>query len=115
LSRVRIDTENTMEIGVNIRNLIVVLCCLVFAQPVFVLTSNAQTTADQMTCEQAVNYFEKNGRISIVAHKKNIIPFYIGIPRRDSAKLRCGKGDGVTYYMIKTIDNNRCVISIFCR
>ena len=42
--------------------------------------AHAQAIADNMTCQQAINYYEKNGRISKYAHGKNVIPIYNGVP-----------------------------------
>ncbi len=72
---------------------------------------NAQAVADQMTCRQAINYYEKNGRISKFTHGKNAIPIYNGVSVSKRRQLRCPSTTGIRF---KTTDNPRCTVAYKC-
>ncbi len=72
-------------------------------------------TADKMTCEQAVDQYEKYGRIYVIAHGKNIVPIYGMIPIRKKRDLHCrGRSSMKATYHVRTRDNSRCGIAVFC-
>jgi hypothetical protein len=73
--------------------------------------THAQAVADNMTCQQAINYYEKNGRISKYAHGKNVIPIYGGAPVSKKKQLGCPT-IGIRF---KTTDNARCMVAYKCR
>ncbi len=72
--------------------------------------ANAQAIADNMTCQQAINYYERNGRISKYAHGKNVIPIYNGVPVSRRRQLKCSS----TGIRFKTTDNTRCTVAYKC-
>jgi hypothetical protein len=74
----------------------------------------AQAVADNMTCAQATSYYERNGRIYKIAHGKDVIPIYNGVPVSQKNRLVCDWGYVRTAYFTKTLDNKRCVISYRC-
>jgi hypothetical protein len=74
----------------------------------------AQAVADNMTCAQAVSTYERNGRIYKLAHGKDVIPIYNGVPVSQKNRLVCDWGYIRTAYYTKTLDNKRCVISYRC-
>lgn len=84
---------------------------LAIAQPI---AAGAQQLAEQMTCEQAVGYFEKNGVIYKTANGNNVLPIRQGTPIRKAGGLRCGHDRSEFRYSLKTRDNPRCVISAYC-
>jgi hypothetical protein len=74
----------------------------------------AQAVADNMTCAQAVSTYERNGRIYKLAHGKDVIPIYNGVPVSQKSRLVCDWGYIKSAYYTKTLDNKRCVISYRC-
>jgi hypothetical protein len=73
-------------------------------------------TADQMTCAEAIAYFERNGSIQIIANRRDVITLRPGIPVNQARNLYCtGRGAAPRGYMVKTRDANRCVIAMRCR
>jgi hypothetical protein len=70
--------------------------------------------ADNMTCAEAVAYYERNGRINKIAHGKDVIPIYNGVPVSKRNQLRCDHGYQKVGYSLKTKDNRRCTISYVC-
>ena len=63
---------------------------------------------------QAVSTYERNGRIYKLAHGKDVIPIYNGVPVSQKNRLVCDWGYMKTAYYTKTLDNKRCVISYRC-
>ena len=73
--------------------------------------AQAQAIADNMSCQQAVNYYERNGRISKVAHGRTVVPIYDGVAVSKRRQLKCSS-IGIKF---KTTDNARCVVAYKCR
>jgi len=80
----------------------------------FSTNAGAQAIADNMTCAQAVSHYERNGRIYKIAHGKDVIPIYLGVPVSRRSALRCDYGQIAAPYSLKTTDNRRCVIAYQC-
>jgi hypothetical protein len=76
--------------------------------------AGAQAIADNMTCAQAVSHYERNGRIYKIAHGKDVIPIYLGVPVSRRNALYCDYGQIKAPYSLKTTDNRRCVIAYQC-
>jgi hypothetical protein len=72
--------------------------------------AHAQAIADNMTCKQAINYYERNGRISKFVHGKNVIPIYNGVAVSKRRQLKCS----TTAIKFKTTDNARCPVAYKC-
>ena len=79
----------------------------------FTVEAGAQI-ADNMTCAEAVAYYERHGRINKIAHGKDVIPIYNGVPVSKRNQLRCDWGYTKMGYSLKTKDNRRCTISYRC-
>ena len=94
----------------KIRNAILVLFAPLLSNQFVSTDANAQAVADNMTCQQAINYYEKNGRISKYAHGKNVIPIYNGVPVSKRRQLKCSS----TSIKFKTTDNARCTVAYKC-
>lgn len=76
----------------------------------------AVVTADRMTCEQAIQTYEKCGRIYVIAHGKDIVPIYGKTPVSKARSFRCtGRGQNKWVYTVKTLDNRRCGIAVYCQ
>lgn len=80
----------------------------------FCKEAGAQAVANNMTCAQAVSYYERNGRINVIANGRDVIPIYNGVPVTRESALRCEWGYMKAPYRVKTTDNRRCVISYRC-
>lgn len=66
--------------------------------------------ADNMTCQQAVAYYESYGRISKITSGNQTIPIYDGVPVSQRSTLRCSTAS----VYLKTLDNPRCTIAYKC-
>ena len=73
----------------------------------------AQAIADNMTCSEAVSYYERNGRI-YKRNGKDVIPIYNGVPVSKCRALHCNWGYMKQGYSLKTKDKRRCTISYRC-
>lgn len=77
--------------------------------------ASAQPLADQMTCEQAVAYYEKHGVIYVLANGTFAVPLKIGVPVSEAATLQCeGRGASPRPYTVGTSDAWRCTIAVTC-
>lgn len=72
--------------------------------------AQAQAVADSMTCQQAISYYEQNGRISKLAGN-SAIPIYDGAPASQRSELGCP----TVPIMFKTTDNRRCPVAYKCK
>ena len=73
----------------------------------------AQAIADNMTCAEAVNYYERNGRI-YKRNGKDVIPIYNGVPVSKRKALHCNWGYIEQGYSLRTKDKRRCTVSYRC-
>lgn len=77
-------------------------------------TAHAEEMTKDMTCEQAIEAFEKNG---IVYEEQNgqALPIRQGTPIRKANLLKCvTTGDEVFETMVVTEDNPQCTIARYC-
>ncbi|WP_187969633.1 hypothetical protein [Aquibium microcysteis] len=82
---------------------------IAFAGPTF-----AQL-ADEMTCKQAIAYYEKHGVIQVLANGKFAVPVRVGVPVSKASTLQCeGEGQQPRAYTVSTKDAWRCAISVTC-
>ena len=71
--------------------------------------------ADQMTCKQAVAYYEKHGVIQVLANGKFAVPVSVGVPVSQASTLQCnGEGQQPRAYTVTTSDAWRCTIAVTC-
>jgi hypothetical protein len=71
--------------------------------------------ADEMTCKQAVAYYEKHGVIQVLANGKFAVPVKVGVPVSQASTLQCdGEGQQPRAYTIGTKDAWRCTIALTC-
>ena len=76
--------------------------------------AGAQAAAETMTCAQAVDYFARNGVIYKTVHGK-LLPIRIGSPVATTSTLECrGRGRMQRRYTVKTVDQPRCAVSLYC-
>lgn len=94
---------------------------LVVTASLFTLTysfiGNATTTglASQMTCNQAVQYYQDHHRIYILANGKDIVPIYGMTPYNERRNLTCSKPhQWMHFYWVKTLDSDSCFIAAYC-
>jgi len=73
--------------------------------------AHAQAIADNMTCQQAINYYERNGRISKYTNGRKVVPIYDGVPVSQRSRLRCSSAGE----RFKTTDNKRCIVAYKCQ
>ena len=85
--------------------------------PVSLITTavEAQTTTDQMTCNQVIASYEKYGRVYVRQRSGQVLPVYIGVPVSQRSRLRCEWDSFVTGYSVKSKDKKRCVAMYLCR
>ncbi len=78
------------------------------------VSADAVQTADQMTCQQAKTFYQRNGYIYKIVG---------GVPTRihkggsilDAGAVRCtGRTWAQMTYSVRTVDKRRCTISTYC-
>ncbi|MEX0405566.1 hypothetical protein ABGN05_07840 [Aquibium sp. LZ166] len=75
----------------------------------------AQALADQMTCDQAIAYYEKHGVIYVLANGKFAVPLRVGVPVSQAGTLQChDRGTTPRPYTVSTKDTWRCTIAVSC-
>ena len=70
--------------------------------------------ADQMTCTQAIAYYEKHGVIQVLANGKFAVPVRVGVPVAKASTLQCDGENEPRAYTVSTKDAWRCVIAMTC-
>lgn len=71
--------------------------------------------ADDMSCEQAIAYYEKHGVIQVLANGKFAVPVRVGVPVSKASTLQCGdQGQQPRPYTVGTSDAWRCTIAVTC-
>ena len=80
-----------------------------------ITTAEAQTTTDQMTCNQVIASYEQYGRVYVRQRSGKVLPVYNGVPRSHKGRLNCERSRFVTGYGVKSSDKKRCVAMYLCR
>jgi hypothetical protein len=77
--------------------------------------ASAFELAQDLTCEQAIAYYEKNRVIYVLTHNVIAVPIRVGVPVKDAGKLQCpDQGQMPHGYSVKTKDRWRCIIAVTC-
>ena len=77
--------------------------------------AQAQVTSDQMTCEQAIATYERDGRIYVRTPRCEVLPIYRPVPVSQKNRLAChGRESSRKSYGVPTLDKRRCVIGYTC-
>lgn len=77
--------------------------------------ARGQTVADAMSCAQAIAYFAANRMIYKIVNGKPL-PIRTGTPISRARDVSCrGRGQMERRYSVRTTDNPRCVISVYCQ
>ncbi len=77
-------------------------------------TAQAQTTSEQMTCQQAVATYERNGRIYIRTRSGTVLPIYRPAPVSQRSRVNCRPRENRTRYNVRTSDKRHCTIGFYC-
>ena len=89
---------------------------LVFASALLItISANAQTTTEQMSCNQVIATYERNGRVYVRQRTGQVLPVYVGVPISQRWRLICEWDELVTGYSVKSKDKRRCVAMYYCR
>jgi hypothetical protein len=77
--------------------------------------ASAFELAQDLTCDQAVAYYEKNHVIYVLTHNVVALPITVGVPVNEPEKLQCpDRGQYPRPYTVETKDRWRCVIAVTC-
>lgn len=76
--------------------------------------AQAQTTSEQMTCQQAVATYERNGRIYIRTRSGTVLPIYRPVPVSQRSRVYCRPRENRTRYNVRTSDKRHCTIGFYC-
>ena len=77
--------------------------------------ASAFELAQDLTCEQAIAYYEKNHVIYVLTHNIVALPIVVGVPIHESETLQCtDRGQHPRPYTVETKDRWRCVIAVTC-
>lgn len=83
---------------------------LAFCLPVSAL---AQSISNDMSCEQAVSYYEEHGRIDTKAEDQ-VLPIEEGVPASKRDDVTCDRGGPPEAVFVKTTDKDRCAVAYTC-
>lgn len=76
--------------------------------------ASAGTVVPAMTCDQAIAYYEKHGRI-YVSNGYDVLPIYGMKPISKWREVVCrGRNKSRQNYWVRTSDDSSCVIASFC-
>ena len=77
--------------------------------------ASAFELAQDLTCDQAIAYYEKNHVIYVLTHDVIAVPIRVGVPARDADKLQCpDQGQHPHGYTVETKDRWHCIIAVTC-
>ncbi|MBN9079223.1 MAG: hypothetical protein BGN87_01180 [Rhizobiales bacterium 65-79] len=78
-------------------------------------TASGFELAQDLTCAQAVAYYEKNRLIYVLSHNVIALPIRVGVPVNEANKLQCSDRGQIPHgYSVETKDRWRCVIAVTC-
>jgi len=81
----------------------------------FCTPASAFELAQDLTCDQAIAYYEKNRVIYVLTNDVIALPIRVGVPVNDAEKLQCPEeGQHPHGYSVKTRDRWHCVIAVTC-
>jgi hypothetical protein len=77
--------------------------------------ASAFELAQDLTCDQAIAYYEKNHLIYVLTHNVIAVPIRVGVAVKDAGKLQCpDQGQRPHPYTVETKDRWRCIIAMTC-
>lgn len=79
---------------------------IIIAQPAPTMAQ----VSNAMTCQQAINYYERNGRIETNANGNATVPIYGYTPASQRSRMGCSSS-GI---QVRTSDKRRCTIAYKC-
>ena len=77
--------------------------------------ATAQGVTNDMTCQQAIAEYERNGRVYVRQRSGRVLPIYVGVPLSQKNRLLCDFDQFKMYYTVPTKDKRRCGISWRCQ
>jgi len=77
--------------------------------------ASAQSVTNDMTCQQAISTYERNGRVYVRQRSGSVLPIYVGVPLSQKNRLYCDFDQFKMYYTVPTKDKRRCGISWRCQ
>jgi hypothetical protein len=77
--------------------------------------ATAQSVTNDMTCQQAIAEYERNGRVYVRQRSGSVLPIYVGVPLSQKNRLLCDFDQFKMYYTVPTKDKRRCGISWRCQ
>ncbi len=75
--------------------------------------ASAQAISDDMTCEEAVAYYEKNRRIE-TRDEGQVLPIDGGVPVSQRNDIACDPGELPSPILLKTRDKEECAVAYSC-
>lgn len=75
--------------------------------------SLAASISNDMTCEQAIAYYEEHESID-AEQDGSVMQIRQGTPIRKATLLQCDEGDSRFDTMVKTKDKEQCTIAAYC-
>ncbi|MEM6462476.1 MAG: hypothetical protein AAF724_11215 [Pseudomonadota bacterium] len=79
----------------------------------FPATAWAETVSNNMTCEEAVAHYERDGRIDTIAEGE-VVPIFGGVPAAQREELFCDEGEPPDPTFVKTTDREECAVAYKC-
>jgi hypothetical protein len=73
----------------------------------------AQAVSNDMTCDEAVKYYEEHGRIDTNVNNE-VLPISDGVPVSKQEELKCEEEDVSEPVFLKSKDKAQCVVAYHC-
>ncbi|MBW8638639.1 hypothetical protein K1W69_15695 [Hoeflea sp. WL0058] len=83
---------------------------MVAAIMIFQPAATVAQVSNSMTCQQAIKYYERNGRIQTNANGNATVPIYGYTPASQRSRMGCSSS-GI---QVRTSDKRRCTIAYKC-
>ena len=114
-TRYRSNEQNLLKgrINMKIRNFAFWLLTVMSTLPAH--HASAQGVTNDMTCQQAIAEYERNGRVYVRQRSGRVLPIYVGVPLSQKNRLLCDFDQFKMYYTVPTKDKRRCAISWICQ
>lgn len=91
------------------------LLALVFTGIVPAEAARRLPIAGNMSCAQAVGYYQKHKRIYVIANGNDVVPIFGHKPAAEWQNLVCSRGSSPRFYWVDTLDRKRCAIAAYCQ
>ena len=105
----------TLNQGKNMKTRNLAIGSLALMTVFLAYQASAQSVTNDMTCQQAISTYERNGRVYVRQRSGAVLPIYVGVPLSQRNRLLCEFDQYIIAYSVPTKDKRRCAISYKCQ